>query len=213
MFTLSDSIMSVFSKLIAAQYAKFLLPHLRIRKPLVDRESFFKWIEEGAKHGTLRGPDYPLCKMIVIPDPSNPTEYVSVLRDYEKGVKNKPPWIPTTVFIAERERICFNFCGHKLYIQSLMGDHYAGNRLSKCLKRIRPQIRTLRVRGGWKLVEYQFPDFHGNQVVREWVRLNSRLLKAWKILKENATQQKREFRKLVPPKLWRPYTVKIPLNQ
>ena len=50
-------------------------------------------------------------------------------------------------------------------------------------------------------------------MVKEWVELDWRLLKAWNILKENATQQRKLFRRLtVPSKLWKPITMKMPLN-
>ena len=50
-----------------------------------------------------------------------------------------------------------------------MGDNFAGKKLYATFKRIKPKIETLRVRGGWKLVVYHFPECYGGDVVKEWV--------------------------------------------
>lgn len=189
------------------------MPFFRPQRSVPSTESFLERIQEDAGRWRVRYPIYRDSRMCVISDPIDNTRNIAVLRDW-RLLCRKPDFIPTTVFIYERERECNGFCFKlQIPIQNLSGSHFSAIRLRKRFNYIKPQVDTIRVVGGWKLVMYRFPEYCSHGTVFEWHKLNSRLLKAWKILKENATQQRKMFRLLtVPTRLWRPITTPLPLN-
>jgi hypothetical protein len=217
MSNLAATAMSNFSRLVADKYVEVcLLPFHNPQHSVAPRESFLSRIETDARHWRVRYPLYTHSRLCVVPDPQDGTLYVPVLRDWSYTVhaQFKPNFIPTSVFLYERERECNNTCFKlKSMFGNQVGDHYSGTRLHKRFKYIKPEVDTIKVVGGWKLVRYRFPEYSSHGHVFEWHELDKRLSKAWNILKENATQQRKMFRSLtVPTKLWRPISTPLPLN-